>query len=171
MKRLAALLLLLVLALVPTGAAQAHMLSLAAAVSVSDGELTLRPLDVYGVALEGARVTAAPLLQGGNLGTALTLAEGPAGSYRTAVPAPGGGAVRLEVHFAEELYRVDVQVAAGESFAERLLPMQAIEPEPGFQWGPVLYGAAAVVLVTGTVYAMMRRRQAENEEEEEDVNG
>ncbi|HLN62800.1 MAG TPA: hypothetical protein VK464_14740 [Symbiobacteriaceae bacterium] len=166
MKRAVAALLLCLMALVVPGAASAHTMSLAAAVSLSGNEWSVRALDVYGAPLEGATVSGVPVLAGGKAGKALTFTEGPAGTYKASVPGAGDYALRIEVRMATELFRVEVPVKGGQGFAEKLLPMQPVEEQPGFNWGPVLYGAAVIVLATGTAYALLRRRQTDDDEEE-----
>ncbi len=166
MKRAVAALLLILMALVVPAAASAHTMSLVAAVSLSGNEWSVRALDVYGAPLEGAAVTGVPVLTGGKTGKAVKFAERPAGTYKATVSGSGDYALRIEVRMATELFRVEVPVKGGQGFAEKLLPMQAIEEQPGFNWGPVLYGAAVIVLATGTAYAFLRRRQTEANEEE-----
>lgn len=168
-KRILTLLVMLaaILASIP---AAAHNLSLVGAVSIHQGEVTIRVLDVYGASPPVDRVTAASALPGKLPGNKrVPLQERSPGVYSGQVPAAGAERFdyEIEVVVMEELYRVRLRdVAPGESRPEVLMPMAAIEPD-SFSWGPVIYGIAVVVVVTATVVALIKRKQARDDEEEE----
>lgn len=156
----------LLLVFIAAATAMAHELSLIAVVSLDHNQLQVRALDPYGAALEGATVTATPLTPGGKDGRPVALAEGPAGTYREELPLTGEQEVRVDVVIAGDLFRVLLKTRTGESLAEQQLPMMAIDEEPHFSWGPYLYGAAVIILLTATGVALLRRRQAAEEEDE-----
>lgn len=157
--------LLLALCLAPV--AGAHNLSTTAAFSLAGDELTVRVMDVYGAAVEGGKATVA-VAPPGKKGTAVPLAEGQPGTYRGRIAAPGTAEYDLlvEITVFEELFRGSIRVAAGTDLEETLVPMVPIDPPLKHSpWGPMLFGAAALVLVVATVVALRRQRGGAEVEE------
>jgi hypothetical protein len=164
-KRLVPVLLTLLLILSIAPSVGAHNLSATAAFSLTGDELTVRVMDVYGAAVEGAKATVAASAPG-KKGQPAPLTEIQPGTYRGTISAPGTAEYDLlvEITVFEELFRGGIRVAAGESLAETLVPMVPIDPPLKHSfWGPVLYGAAALVLLVATVVALRRQRGAEEE--------
>ena len=150
------------------GVAQAHNLSTAAAFSLSGNELTVRVMDVYGAAVEGAKASAATAPPDGKQGKAVPLTEVAPGTYRGTLTPPGTDRYDIYVEFTvlNELFRGSLRVKAGEEMAETMVAMVPIDPPLKHSaWGPVLYGAAALVLAVATVVAIRRQRSGEDEEE------
>ncbi|HWI61417.1 MAG TPA: hypothetical protein VNT75_06255 [Symbiobacteriaceae bacterium] len=151
-----------------TTTASAHNLSTAAAFSLSGNELTVRVMDVYGAAVEGAKSSAATAPPDGRQGKAVALSEVAPGTYRGTLTPPGTDRYDIYVEFTvlNELFRGSLRVKAGEDLAETMVAMVPVDPPLKHSvWGPVLYGAAAVVLVVATVIAIRRQRSGEDEEE------
>lgn len=156
---MAALLMALVAA-VPAGQVLAHTMELFGYVSVDpQGELTVRIVDPYGAKVEGQRVTAYATAPGGRPTRPVELKEGPAGTYRGPVTAPGAERYRVtaEVALAGDLHRLEFEVRAGEGSPEQMLPMVGIDPPQGIPWSRILYIGAAVLLVAATVAALLRK--------------
>lgn len=170
MKRLLTLLVMLAVLLVSVPVA-AHNMSLVGAVSIHEGEITIRVLDPYGAVPPVERVTAASALPGkAPGGKRVPLQERSPGVYSGTVPAAGGEVFdyEIDVIVLDELYRARLRdVAVGESRPEAMIPMAAVEP-PSFSWGPFLYGIAVVVIVTATVVAIIKKRKAADDDEEEE---
>jgi hypothetical protein len=170
MKRIIAVLCLMLGMAYGAATVSAHAISLIAAVSMQGNQMTVRLLDPYGAKLEGGSVTGTAALTGGESGKAFPLAEGPAGTYQGNVtPAPPAGKtfdVEIQAQLGPDLFRAVLPSrVAGEDSPELLLPMMPVEPQQGFNWGPVLYLAAVVVLLTATAVAVLRRRAAGDEAE------
>lgn len=152
----------LVMVLLTAGApAAAHSLNLVAALSFQEGNLAVRLLDPYGVAVGGGQVSVV-VPQGGSRGSPVILREASPGIYTGALAAPGGGEgfdLRLEAVLGADLYRLELKglTAASLLAEERQEPMLAVEPK-GFPWGAILYGTAVVMLGAATTVAVVRRR-------------
>jgi hypothetical protein len=167
MRRLfASLLLCGMLSFLPALPAGAHSLSLVAAVSLSEAELTVRVMDAYRSPSEGARVVVVTTAEGDRPGSPIRLIETAPGTYTGQLRLTEGATheVVIDVTLYDELYRAFTQVHGGESFGERLIGMMAIE-EQRFPWGWVLYGMAAIVLATATAVALLKRRVTGEEDE------
>lgn len=167
MKRLLSVVLSLLLLLGLAPVAGAHNLSTTAAFSLSGNELTVRLMDVYGAAVEGGQATASAAAPG-KKGQPAPLTEIQPGTYRGVIVAPGTGEydILVEITVFDELFRGSIRVLAGDDLAETLVPMVPIDPPLAHSiWGPVLYGAAALVLIAATVVALRRQRGGEEVEE------
>lgn len=157
---LAGLLCLLALAALPP-AAGAHNLSTMAALSLKGTDLTVRIMDVYGAAVEGAKAT------GAAGGRKAALAEGQPGTYRGNLTPPNTDQydIIVEITIYNELFRGSLRVGRNEELEETLVAMIPIDPPLKHSvWGPIFYGAAAVVLIAATVVAIRRQRRGEEEE-------
>jgi hypothetical protein len=154
------------IALVVCGAlpAYAHTLSLVAAVSAQGNTLSVRLLDPYGAPLTGGTAVAFTVLPGAIGSKPFPLAEGPAGTYQGTVTPPGGTyELKVEATLGPDMFRLVLpNRQAGQDSAEQLVPMQPVEPQQGYDWGPVLYLGAVVVLVTATAVAMLRKRPVDD---------
>lgn len=156
MKRLIAAWMLLVAILASAGIASAHASSVVAAVSNQANEITVRVLDVYQAAVPGAKVTVAI----GKSGKPVTLTEGPAGTYRGKLSLPTDDVeAQLVVLVGPDQFQGPVRLNGAKNSAEGLVPLVPIEPKQ-FSWGPILYGAAVVVLATATAFALMKKKQS-----------
>ncbi|HYF96222.1 MAG TPA: hypothetical protein VD969_28775 [Symbiobacteriaceae bacterium] len=158
----------IVLMLFVATAAKAHNLSTVAAFSLQGDELTVRVMDVYGAAVEGATatVTAAPP-DSRKKGPPATLKELEPGTYRGALVPPNTDTfdIVVEITVFDELYRGGLRVRADEELAETLVGMIPIDPPLKHSvWGPIFYGAAALVVIVATVVAIRRQRTGEEEE-------
>jgi hypothetical protein len=158
---------LLIAALVCALSANAHTLSLVAAVSNKGDLLSVRLLDPYGAAIQGGTVVAFSALPGGKSSKPVPLAEGPAGTYQGAVAPPADKyAITVEATLGPDLFRLTLpDRQAGQDSAEALKAMQPVELQPGFDWTPILYLGAVVVLVTATAAAMLRKRPVADDAE------
>ncbi|HYG59405.1 MAG TPA: hypothetical protein VD902_15190 [Symbiobacteriaceae bacterium] len=148
-------------------AALAHSFAIVSAVSVSGSEVTVRVMDVYGAAVEGGTASLALAPPGGKPGKAVPLTEGPPGTYRGTLTGvnPGDYDAVVDITVLGDLFRGRLRVELGSSMAETAVEMVGIDATPHFSWGPVLYGAAVVLLIAATAVAMVRRRQAVDEGE------
>jgi hypothetical protein len=167
LKRLLTMFLSLLLLAWLAPAAGAHNLSTTAAFSLSGDELTVRFIDVYGAAVEGGKATASAAAPG-KKGAPAPLTEVQPGTYRGTVAAPASGEydILVEITVFKELFRGSIRVLAGDDMAETLVPMVPIDPPLAHSiWGPVLYGAAALVLIVATVVALRKSRGGEEVEE------
>lgn len=161
MRRLVAALFVALLLAWPVRWASAHELALFGHLSVdAQGEVAVRIVDVYGVALEGQKVTAFATAPGGRPTRTVELAEGPAGTYRGVVTVPGEELyqVTIDLVLAGDLHRIVHNVRSGEAQPERMVPMAAIDPPEGIPWSRILFALAAVVLVAGTAVALRKQR-------------
>lgn len=167
MRRFLALLVLFgMLWSIPSLPAEAHGLSLIAAVSLAEAELTVRVMDAYRSPSEGALVVVVTTQDGDRPSSPIRLAETAPGTYTGQLRLTEGAPheVVIDVTLYDELYRVFTQVRGGESFGERLVGLMAIE-EQRFPWGWALYGMAAIILATATAVALLKRREAGEKEE------
>ncbi|MFZ5828295.1 MAG: carboxypeptidase-like regulatory domain-containing protein [Bacillota bacterium] len=167
MRRFVTALALALLLAWPLRWAAAHELDLFGHISVDpQGEITVRIVDPYGALIEGQKVTASATAPGGQTTRAVTLAEGPAGSYRGVVTAPGAEryTVTVDLELAGDLHRIRYEVTAGQGQPEQMLAMVAIDPPQGLNWSRILYIAAAVVLVAATAVALLKKRPVAEEE-------
>jgi hypothetical protein len=147
--------------------AQAHTISVTGAWSLKGNQLTVKAADPYGAAVEGGTVTAATGAPGAKPGKALPLREIDPGIYTGIISPPDTGEYDtvVEITVVGQLFRGSLRMKAGTDMAETLVPMLPIDPPQGFGWGPVLYGAAAIVLIVATVIAIMKRPHGEETEE------
>jgi hypothetical protein len=129
--------------------------------------LTVKIADPYGAAVEGGAVTAALAAPGGKAGKSVALHETEPGIYTGIISPPDTGEYDtvVEITVVGQLFRGSLRMKAGTDMAETLVPMLPIDPPQGFGWGPVLYGAAAIVLIVATVIAIMKRPHGEETEE------
>lgn len=160
MKRLVAVLALILL-LGVAGPVGAHDLDLFGLVAVSpQGEVSIRIVDIYGARLEGMKVEAFATAPGAKPGRPVQMTEEPAGTYRAQVkPQEGSGPyqVTVDLRLADDLHRIMVEVVPGEGQAERRLIMGQIDLQSGLPWSRILFGGAALVLAAATVVALRRR--------------
>lgn len=151
-----------------TSTAGAHNLSTMAAFSLKGGELTVRVMDVYGAAVEGATATAtATPPDAKKKGAPAALKEIEPGVYRGALLPPNTDTydIVVEITVFQELFRGGLRVRADEELSETLVGMIPIDPPLKHSvWGPIFYGAAALVLIIATVVAIRRQRSGEEEE-------
>jgi len=157
----------LILLLVLTATAGAHSLSISGAVSLHGSELTLRVMDFYGAAVEGARVTAAAGLPGGKQSKQVRLTEVSPGTYRGKIITPGSGAYEIivEVTVLEELFRGPVKAQFGQDLPETMMPLAPIDLQSAFTWGPIFFGMAVIAVLTATAVALLRGRRTSDEED------
>lgn len=167
MKQSAAWVVALALTILLALPARAHTVSLSLVIGLQENQASIRLLDPYQVPAEGAAVEVAAVGPGRKASPPGKLAEGPAGVYRGEVTPPGAEAYELHVlaTLGPDKFEVTLPVQPGEQIAERQVAMVPIEPEPGFPWGPVIYGTALVVLAGGTVTALLRKRRITDEGE------
>lgn len=161
MKQLVAALALVLLLASGERLAVAHGMALFGHLSVDpQGELVVRIVDVNGALVEGQQVTAFAAAAGGRPTRAAALKEGPPGTYRGVVTAPGARSyqVTVDLTLAGDLHRLLYEVRAGEGRPEAMLPMAALDPPQGFPWSRLLYIGAAVVLAAATLVALMKKR-------------
>lgn len=166
-KRMVLLCSLLIAVLVCALPANAHTLSLVAAVSSKGNEVSVRLLDPYGAAVPGGTTVAYTALPGGESNKPVPLAEGPAGTYQGAVTPPGGTYdLTVEATLGPDLFRLTApNRQAGQDSGEVLMAMQPVEIQQGYDWTPILYLAAVVVLATATAVAMLRKRPVADDAE------
>lgn len=167
MQRFLALLVLFgMLWFIPSLPAGAHSLSLVAAVSIAETELTVRVMDAYRSPSEGALVVATATADGDRPSSPIRLTETSVGNYTGELSLTDGQVyeVLIDVTLYDEVHQAVTRVRGGESLEERLISMTAIE-EQTFPWGWVLFGSAAIVLATATTVALLKSRGTDEEEE------
>jgi len=150
---------LLSLALLASSAQPAlgHAMDVYAHVSVDEqGTVVARMVDVYGGLVEGQRVELYARPQGGRAGAPVVMEEVGPGIYRgRAVPdRPGPYEAVIDLALGGDVHRVTLQVEPGVPVPEQYLLTEQVEPLP---WTRILFAAAAVVLVVGSVIAWRRR--------------
>jgi hypothetical protein len=145
----------------------AHTISVTGAWSLKGNQLTVKIADPYGAPVEGGTVTAALGAPGAKPGKAVAFKEMEPGIYSGIISPPDTGEYDtvVEITVVGQLFRGSLRMKAGTDMAETLVPMLPIDPPQGFGWGPVLYGAAAIVLIVATVIAIMKRPHGEETEE------
>lgn len=135
-----------------------HAMDLFGHVSVDEqGTVVARLVDVYGGLVEGQRVELYARPQGGRAGAPVVMEEVSPGTYRgRAVPDRAGPyEVVIDLPLGGDLHRITLQVEPGVPVPEQYLMMDQIEPL--LSWTRLLFAAAAVVLVVGSVIAWRRR--------------
>lgn len=156
--------------LIPAAGASAHSVTMAAAVSTSGDEVTVRLIDPYGAAVEGAVTSigfSAPDRPPGRLNR---LQEREKGRFVGPIRAPESELydITVEVTWAGDTLRSSIRARAGEDLSEVILPLEVVLHPGGINWSLYIYIGAAAVVLMATGLALMKRRGPEEEEAEGD---